>query len=190
MCVVEVVRIHDPQRRPGSWTEIIKAGQFAAFAKDAASGAPCDQHGRPFADPALATCMIFESLSDATAFCESAVATSVSLRFDVFDTAGRAQSPLLTFVHPSRAQSQEAHPRALARRRLLAWVLIAAGILLIAYAYVKHAEREIILPAFVGINIVIAGGRLLWLNLGIRETERDRRARLKHAGVKDAGPNA
>src|SRR5687768_15566612 len=186
MWLVQVVRIHDAQRRPASWTQIIRAGQFVAFAKNADSGAPCDEDGRPFADPALATCVIFESLHDASAFCESAVARSASLQFDVFDSQGRAHSPLLTIVHPSRVDSQETHPRALARRQLIAWVLIAAGIPLIVYAYVKHTEREIILPAFVGINMLIAAGRLLWLNLGIRETERERRARLKHAGGKDA----
>lgn len=188
MCLVNVVRIHDPQRRPASWTGLIKPGQFVAFAKNIDSGAPCDQDGAPFADPAIATCAIFESLPDARAFCESAVVRSVSLQFDVFDAGGRAQSPLLTVLHPSRAESQEAHPRALARRRLIAWGLIATGIPLIVYAYVKHTEREIILPAFIGINMLIAAGRLLWFNLGIRETERERLARLKHAGVTDAGP--
>jgi hypothetical protein len=188
MWLVQVVRIHDAQRRPASWTQIIRAGQFVAFAKNADSGAPCDKDGRPFADPALATCVIFGSLPEATAFCESAVARSVSLQFDVFDAAGRAQSPLLTFLHPSRAESQETHPRKLGRRRLVAWVLIAAGIPLIVYAYVEHQDRDIILPAFVGINMLIAAGRLFWLNLGIRETERERLARLKHAGVTDAGP--
>ena len=185
MWFVQVVRIHDPQRRPSSWTEIIEAGQFVAFARDAESGAPCDEEGRPFADAASATCLIFDSLPEASAFCESAVARSVSLQFDVFDSEGRAHPPLLTFVHPSRAHAQETHPRALARRRLIAWALIAAGIPLIVYAYARHTEREIILPAFIGINMLIAAGRLLWLNLGIRETERERLARLKHAGVKD-----
>ena len=186
MCAVQVVRIHDTQRRPASWTEIIKPGQFVAFAKDAGSGAPCDENGRPFEDPARATCLIFDSLREASAFCESAVGRAPALQFDVFDSAGRVHAPLLTCMHPSRAESQETHPRALGRRRLIAWTLIAIGIPLIVYAYVKHIERDIILPAFIGINMVIVAGRLLWFNLAIRETERERRARLEHAGVTDA----
>ena len=185
---MQVVRIHDAARRPASWTGIIKPGQFVAFAKDAGSGAACDADGRPFEDPARATCLIFDSLPEAQAFCEAAAARSESVQFDVFDSAGRARSPLLTFVHPSRAVVLETHPRVLGRRRLIAWGLIAAGIPLIVYAYVKHTERDIILPAFVGINMLIAAGRLLWLNLAIREVEAQRLARLKHAGVKDAGP--
>lgn len=185
MSLVRVVRIHDSQRRPASWTEIIEPGQFVAFAKDVESGAPADQDGRPFADAATATCMIFASLSEATAFCQSVVARSMSVQLDVFDSEGRAHSPLLTFIHPSRVESQETHPRALGRRRLIAWLLIAAGIPLIVYAYMKHTERDIILPAFIGINLIIAAGRLLWLNLAIRETERERLARLEHAARKD-----
>lgn len=185
MCIVQVVRIHDAQRRPASWTEIIKPGQFVAFAKQCDSGESCDEDGRPFPDAAVATCAIFDSLGEARAFCESAVARSAALQIDLFDAEGRVHPPLLTFVHPSRAASQETHPRALGRRRLIAWLLIAAGIPLIVFAYVKHTEREIILPAFIGINMLIAAGRLLWLNLGIRETERERLARLKHAGVQD-----
>src|SRR5688572_30128629 len=134
-CVVQVVRIHDPARRPANWTEIIKAGQFVAFAKDAGSGTPCDPAGRPFDDPARAACMIFDSLPEATAFCEAAVAATASLQLDVFDAGGRVHAPLLTFLHPSHAESQETHPRKLRRRRLIAWILLAAGIPLIVYAY-------------------------------------------------------
>lgn len=183
---MQVVRIHDAQRRPASWTDIIEPGQFVAFAKDAGSGAPCDENGRPFGDPARATCLIFDSLPEASAFCESAVGYSPALQFDVFDSAGRVHPPLLTFLHPSRAQARETHPRALGRRRLIAWTLIAIGIPLIVYAYANHTERDIILPAFIGINMVIVAGRLLWFNLAVRETERERLARLKHAGVPDA----
>ena len=71
--------------------------------------------------------------------------------------------------------------RVLGRRRLIAWLLIAAGIPLIVFAYVKHTERDIILPAFVGINMLIAAGRLLWFNLAVRETERTRHERVARA---------
>jgi hypothetical protein len=42
-----------------------------------------------------------------------------------------------------------------------------------------RAEIEVIFPGFIGINLIVAGGRLLWLNLGIRETERARQERLE-----------
>jgi hypothetical protein len=174
---VQVLRVHDPARRPASWTEAIGPQQFVAFAKDVASGAPCDTGGQPFADPAMATCVLFDSLAEARAFCDTAVLSAPLVRLDVFDAQGRANSPLLTFVHPSRLL--DTSPRVLRRRQLFAWGLIAGGIPLLIYAYWKHTEREIILPAFLGINMLIVAVRLLWFNLGIRETERARQERLK-----------
>lgn len=50
---------------------------------------------------------------------------------------------------------------------------------LIVFAYVEYGRREIILPAFLGINMLIAAGRLLWFNLAVCETERVRQERLR-----------
>jgi hypothetical protein len=179
MPCVQALRIHDPVRRPASWTEIIGREQFVAFAKNVDTGAPCDAGGQAFADPSQATCVLFESLAEARAFCEAAAQSVPIARFDVFDAEGRAKPPLLTFVHPSRAQVLDADPRALHKRRTIAWGLIAGGIPLIIYAGWRNADIEAIFPGVIGINLLIAGARLLWLNLGIRETERARQERLK-----------
>lgn len=176
---MQIVRLHDPTRTPASWMQIVAPGQFALFAKDLDSGVPCDTGGRPFTDPAEATCVLCESLADARIVAEGAVAKVPSLQVDVFDAAGRANPPLLTVLHPSRAGDAETHPRVLRRRQLIAWALIAAGIPLIVFAIVERQDREIILPAFLGINMLLAAGRLLWFNLGVRETERSRRERLQ-----------
>ena len=159
--------------------QIVRPGQLVLFAKDLDSGAPCDTDGRPFADPAQATCVICESLAEAQAVAEAALAKAPALRIDIFDADGRANPPLVTLLHPSRAKEGEAHPRVLRRRQIIAWALIALGIPLIVFAYVEYERREIILPAFVGINMLIAAGRLLWFNLGVRETERARQERLR-----------
>jgi hypothetical protein len=57
--------------------------------------------------------------------------------------------------------------------------MIAVGVPLIVFACVEYQRREIILPAFIGINLLLAAGRLLWFNLGLRETERARQERLR-----------
>ncbi len=176
-----MLRIHDANRRPASWTEIIRPGQFVVFSKDGASDVPCDSAGRPFASAADATCVIVDSLGEAEAFCAAAVAAAPAVRFDVFDAGGRVTPPLLTVVHPSRARSLESDPRVQRRRRLLAWVMLAAGVLLIAYAYWRHADDPMILEGFIGINLLIFGGRILLLNLGVRENERERETRLARA---------
>jgi hypothetical protein len=158
---VQVVRIHDAGRRPASWAEIVRPGQFVAFA------APSD-----------GTCVLFDSLDEARTFCEAGVLAVPETRFDVFDAGGRANPPLLTVVHPSRAQSLDSHPRMLHRRRVIAWALIAGGVLLLIYTAWQFADVEAIFPGVVGINLLLAGGRLLWFNLAVRETERARDERV------------
>ena len=158
---MQVVRIHDPARRPASWAEIIRPGQFVAFAT------PSDD-----------TCVLFESLAEARAFCVTAVDASPATQYDVFDSEGRARPPLVTIVHPSRAHGLDTHPRAVRKRRVLGWALIAAGVPFIVYACWRPADIEVIFPAVIGINLLIAGARFLWFNLGVRETERAREARL------------
>ena len=179
MTVVRILRIHDPERRPPNAMDVIRPGQFVVFAKESASGHPCDFEGRPYADPGHAECAICDSLSEARAFGEDAVAKAPSLRLDVFDAEGRSRPPLLTIVHPSQARQADTHPRVLRKRRVIAWTLIAIGIPLIVFAYVEHRDRDIILPAFIGINMLVAAGRLLWFNLAVRETERAREERVR-----------
>lgn len=158
---------------------MLRPGQFIVFAKDLASGAPSDFAGRPYTEPSLAECGIAGSIEEARAFAEAAVAQAPALRLDVFDHDGRAHPPLLTVLHPSRADAADTHPRVLRKRQVIAWTLIAVGLPLIVFAIVERRDREIILPAFLGINMLIAAGRLLWFNLGVRETERIRQERLR-----------
>lgn len=188
METVQILRLHDPARHPASWMQIVRPDQFVVFAKGLDSNTPCDADGRPFVDPESGTCVVCDSLAEARAFGEAAVARTPSVRIDIFDAEGRAKPPLVTLVHPSRAQEAETHPRVLRRRRLIAWALIAGGIALIVYAYREYRDRDIILPAFIGINMIIAAARLLWFNLALRETERVREARLNEAAARDTKP--
>jgi hypothetical protein len=158
---VQQLRIHDPDRRPASWTDIIQPWQFVAFAT-----------------PSDGTCALFDSLDEAREFCEAGVLAAPATRFDVFDAEGRANSPLLTIVHPSRARGLDSHPRGLHQRRVIAWALMAGGAMLLTYTYWKFADIRAIVPGVIGINMLLAGGRLLWFNLAVRETERTRGERL------------
>jgi hypothetical protein len=161
---VQVVRIHDPARRPANWTGIIRPGQFVAFAT-----------------PSDGTCVIVESLAEARAYCEDAVHTAPATRFDVFDAHGRAESPLLTVVHPSRERTLDRHPRAIQRRRVIGWSFIIGGALLLIWTYWQFPDIEAIFPGVIGINLVLAGGRFLWFNMVVRETESARGERLAKA---------
>jgi hypothetical protein len=175
---LQEIRLDDPARRPRGYMDLVRGGQLVVFASDVQDGQPRDAAGRRFDDPAAVTCLVFDTLAEARTFCEAAVRTLPSIRFDVFDSGGRTRPPLLTVVHPSRATMLDSDPRATRRRRAIAWVLILGGLPPIAYAYFFGHDIGVILPALVGINMIIAGGRLLWFNLGIRETERERQERL------------
>ncbi len=159
---MQVVRIHDASRRPASWAEIIRPGQFVAFAT-----------------PSDGTCVLFDALGEARAYCEAAVLSSPAVRYDVFDAEGRAHPPLLTIVHPSRGQTLDTDPRVQHRRRVIAWALIAVGVVLIIWTYWALHDIEAIFPGVIGLNLLLAGGRMLWYNLGVRETEQARQERLK-----------
>jgi hypothetical protein len=161
MVGVQVLRIHDPERRPASWAEIIRPGQFVAFA------APSD-----------GTCVLFDSLHEGRVYCQAAVLSSPKLRYDLFDTDGRAQPPLESYVHPSRAAALDTHPGAAHRRRVIAWSLIAAALPLLVFAARRISQIEAIFPGVIGVNLLLGAGRLLWLNLGVRESERARQDRL------------
>ena len=177
---MQVVRLYDPARRPANWTEIIRPGELAVFAADAVSGTPRDLDGAPCA-AGSETCAIVDSLAEARAVCDEAVERHPSLRLDVFDADGRTRPPLLTVVHPDRAGALEHSAPQMRRRRAIAWTLIALGLPQVVYAYLEfdNRERDVVLPVFVGINMILFGGRMLWLNLALRETERAREERLR-----------
>ena len=183
---VQVVRLYDPARQPADWTAIIRPGQFAAFAKDVATAAPCDAEGRPFYGENAASCLIFDSIEEARAFCEAAVERQPALRFDVFDADGRVQPPLLTITHRDCASGLDTSPAQMGKRRRIAWWLLCAGLPLLIYGYVEfgNRQRDITLPVFLGINMVLVAGRLFWMNLAVRETERVREERLMRASRK------
>ncbi len=159
----------------------MQAHQFAAFAKNMDMAVSCDADGRPFADSAAATCIVFDSIAEAQAFCQAAAAKTPAVRFEIFDAAGRARPPLLTIVDPSRVTTLETDPRMLHRRRIIAWSLIAGSVPVLLLAYSLKDGGHQIFAGLVGINMLIAALRILWFNLGVRETERAREARLAAA---------
>lgn len=179
---MQIIRVYDPGRRPANWSEIIQPGQFVAFPSDNASGVPCDCAGHRASDPLAGVCVLFDTLEDAEEWCRDTVAATPSIRLDIFDAEGRVNPALLTIVHPSFEASLDAHPASLRRRRATGWALIGLGVSLSAFAYAERhgagtLDIDIIFPAIIGINLVLFGARLLWMNLIVRETEREREAR-------------
>ena len=67
----------------------------------------------------------------------------------------------------------------LRKRRIIAWLLIVAAFPMLGLAYSLGAVQSV-LPGFLGLNLLLAGGRLLWFNMALRETDRVRQERLKN----------
>lgn len=186
---MQVLRLYDPSRRPPSWTDIIRDGEFAAFAKNLDTEAPSDHDGHPVAAVTDATCVLFDSLEDARRFCEERTQHNPSIRFDVFDSTGRVNPPLLTIVNPLRADRLDDNPRALRRRARLGYALILGSLPLFAFQYWGDTEGVFILPMFLGINLLIAGGRLLLMNVGSKDAERRRQERLSQVRSRSGNPD-
>jgi hypothetical protein len=175
---VQVLRVFDPRRRPASWTEIVRPDQLAVFAKTADTDAACDADGQSFASTDEATLVLFDSLDDARDFCERRVGVNPAIQFDLYDYEGKANPPLLTIVSETRASALETHPAALRRRKLTALGLISSAAVCIVGGIVADEDGTFVLPFVVGICLFVAGGRLLLMNLGIRDAERKRQERL------------
>jgi hypothetical protein len=176
---MEIVRLYDGTREPTGWMQIIRPTQFAAFATLADSGAACDGDGvRTSADEA--SCMIFETLSDAEAFCRERVNQLPSLRFDILDSAGLLRPPLFTIVHPARVAALDGSPAKMRRSTYFAIAMLAAGPLLIWFDW-KYHDGVWVMPTIVGINLLLIAVRLLIMNASQILSERTRRERVAQA---------
>ena len=171
------LRLYDRSRTPSSWTDIIRPGQFVTFAKTFDTGAPCDAHGRSFAMMEDASCLVFDSLDEAETFCREQVNRATNVRFEIFDSAGRAQPPLLVIVHPSRQRQLEGNPRGqrLRTHGAIALFIVAAG----SFWYdVRYGPGLQFFPTLLGINLVVVALRLLQLNGSYAHAEHVRQRRL------------
>ena len=171
------LRLFDRTREPHTWTDIIQPGQYAAFTKRADTGGTCDYRGQPFVAVESTTCLIFDTLEAAHAFGAAQVLRVPDVRFEIFDSGGRAEGPLLVIVHPARAAALEGNPRGMRIRAWAAAALVAGSVTLFWYDY-QHDRGMLIFPTALGVNLIIVAARLLQLNGSYAHAERLRQQRL------------
>ena len=172
-----MLRLHDPDRRPASWTEIIGDGQFVAFSRFLDGGGSCDADGRPFASESDVACLLFDDFAEARRFCEAGVQQAPAIAFDIFDATGRVNPPLLIVVHPSRAAALDGNPRH-ARIRTRWAAALATGALPLFWLDYWTSGGLLIIPTILGINLLLAALRLVQLNAAYADAERRRLERL------------
>ena len=173
------VRLYDRAREPQGWMQIIRPAEFAAFATPADSGAVCDADG-VVTSTEDASCLIFETLSEAEACCRQRVDRIPNLRFDILDAAGLRRPPLFTIVHPSRAAALDGSPSKVRRNTYAAIALFAIGPPLIWYDWAYY-DGVMVVPTIVGINAMLIAVRLLMMNRSFISAERARRERVAQA---------
>jgi len=171
------LRLFDPDRDPTSWTEIVQPGQYVAFAKTIDSGAPCDADGRPFPAVEDATCLLFDRLTEAESFCRQQVVRAPYVRFDIFDSTGRSNPPLLLIVHPAKVARLEGNPHGMRIRSLVAAILLIVAAVSFWYNF-RNGPSFQVFPTLLGINLVVVAARLFQLNKSYAHAERVRKERL------------
>jgi hypothetical protein len=176
---MQIVRLYDRTREPQGWMQIIRPTEFAVFATLADSGAVCDADG-VLTSTEDASCVIFETLPEAEAFCRERVAQIPSLRFDILDAAGLRRAPLFTIVHPSRAAALDGSPSKIRRNTYAAIALLVIGPPMIWYDWAYY-DGVMVVPTIVGINALLIAVRLLIMNRSFISTERTRRDRVAQA---------
>lgn len=170
---MQEVALYEPNRKPASWMEIIQPGQYAAFLSDIETGAEMTGDGHYFDAGRIRSCLLFDSLEEAEQHCQREVEDFPNLRFDVFDSHGRANPPVATFAnyrHQRRLDS------AAESRRLMrwGWVAIVASLPLFWFAWARQGEAWIAI--FFGMQLLFAGLRVLHWGYSLGEELRFQKA--------------
>jgi hypothetical protein len=163
---MQELRLYDPDRTPKSWTDIIHPGQYAVFHSDLHTDVAKKADGR-FLNPGEGgSCLVFDSLPEAEAYCEAKVEEIPSLRCDIFDHLGKGKPPLVTFVN-------QAHVHAPKKNARLGWLLVAGSVPCFWLDW--HWNFVVIVPTIVGLNLVFAGLRLIYWGSGGGEKRQSQR---------------
>lgn len=160
---MQVLKLYDPARKPTEWTGLVHAGQFAVFHSDVATDIERSAEGHYLQPGEDSTCMVFDSLEAAEAYCESKVDEISNLRCDIYDHTGKSKPPLLTYVN-------KIHLKAGSTRAKWGWALVAAS--LPFFWMVHHGGNTLVIPMVVGVNLVFAGLRLVYWGKGGIEKRR------------------
>lgn len=170
---MQEVALYDPNRTPPSWMEVIQPGQYAAFFSDIESGVEMTSDGG-YLNPGMTHhCVIFDSLEEAEQYCRQKVEGISSLRCDVFDSHGRTNPPVATFANPRHQHKLDSQAES---RRLMRWglVSITASIPLFWFAWARRGEAWI--AAFFGLQLAVAGLRVLHWGYSLKEELRYRKS--------------
>jgi hypothetical protein len=165
--MMQVLKLYDPARKPTEWTNLVHSGQFAVFHSDVATDVERSPDGHYLQPGEDSVCIVFESLDEAEAYCETKVDEIPNLRCDIYDHTGKSKPPFLTYVN-------KIHLNSGSKRARWGWALVAASLPFFWIAWTYHGTQ--VIPMLVGINLLFGGLRLVYWGKGgteVRRTKRD-----------------
>jgi hypothetical protein len=151
--MMQELRLYDPNRRPKTWTDIIRTGQYAVFHSDLQTDVEKKPDGHFLAPGEDSFCLVFDSLAEAETYCEAKVEQVPSLRCDIYDHLGKGKPPARTYVN-------QAHVKAPRKHALWGWLLIGGGV--VCFWIEWHWHGTLVVPLIVGLNMLFAGIRLIY----------------------------
>ncbi len=167
------VLLYDPSRVPADWIALLRPGQYAAFLTDVETSAPIQADGTSVKSAGDHFCLLFDSLSDAEVYCRDAATRVPRLKCEVFDSGGRVNAPVAIFVNEHYERTIDTEARA---RRLILWGAVSCIAALPFFLYAWWAGAEVVWwPILVGINVVLAGLRLMHWGQGLKDELKYRR---------------
>ncbi len=160
---VQQLKLYDPSRKPTEWTGLVHAGQFAVFHSDVATDVERSPDGHYLQPGEDSVCVIFDSLPEAEAYCETKVEDIANLRCDIYDHTGKSKPPLLTYVNKTHLKSGS-------NRAKWGWALVAASL---PFFWIEHHwGNTLVVPMVIGVNLAFAGLRLVYWGKGGQEKRR------------------
>lgn len=164
--MMQELKLYDPTRKPSDWTDLVHSGQYAVFHTDVQSDTEKKPDGRFLALGEESTCLVFDSLAEAEAYCEAKVEQISNLRCDIYDHTGKSKQPMLTYVNKAYLNS----PRKYA---IWGWIMVAGS--LPCFWIEWHWHGTLVVPMIVGFNLVFAGLRMVHWGVGGVEKRRSAR---------------
>jgi hypothetical protein len=169
------ILVYDPKRRPLNWTEIILPHQCAVFLRNHRLGISVNRDGEPRTAES-ATCILFDSIVQAEPFCQATVNAKLDLSCEILDYEGPMHPPLLTVVFNHSGGDDDTRGWFGRHRRIVFLFAVCAALPFFYYDF--HHGGTLVLT-IIGINIIVAGLRVLLWDWGSKNTERERLARLE-----------
>ena len=166
------IALYDPNRRPASWRQLIQADDYVVFLTDVDQAFELGIDGERLPAGVPSSCLLFGSLEEAECWCRAKVEETPALRCEIYDSKGKAKLPLRVVVNGRIAAGRSDSNQG--GRRLIFWGVVSMLGSVPLFVWDWKTEGTLLVPTFLGINLIVLGLRLLSWGAGTLESNRGR----------------